>query len=285
MIPHRLALGLLALVLPAGCGQAAERSRPQAVPPASASPTLSPEPRFVFAAKGDWAAGTREQAAVTAQMCEVRKVTPFEVVVTTGDNFYRPDGRATETNFFGPEACLTAYPGHRWRATWGNHDLAGDSTGTVLGAERTYTWTEGPAQFFMLDSNRIDAAQTAWLAAELAASKAQVKVAVYHHPGLTVGLHENNLQVQQHWMPLFEQFGVDLVLNGHNHGYEHSMQNGVHYVVTGGGGAQLYPCVDDQPWLITCLSVNHFLIVDIQGQRISVQAIGIDGRPVDAFER
>ena len=275
MIPRRLALVLL-IVLTA-CGEAPKRPEPVGESP-------SPEPRYVFAAKGDWAAGTKEQAAVTGRMCEFRKTTPFNVVVTTGDNFYRPDGTATQTNFFGPEACLTGYPGHQWRATWGNHDLAGDSTGTVLGAERTYTWSEGPVQFFMLDSNRVDAAQTAWLAAELAASQARLKVAVYHHPGLTVGLHENNRPVQERWMPLFEQFGVDLVLNGHNHGYEHSMQNGVDYVVTGGGGAQLYPCVDDQPWLITCLSVNHFLIVEVEGSKISVKAIGTDGRPVDSFE-
>lgn len=238
----------------------------------------------MVAVKGDWGAGTPEQAAVTNRMCETRKTTPFDIVVTTGDNFYRPDGTATQTNYFGPETCLTSQPGHQWRAVWGNHDIKDDSTGKLLGADLTYTWTAGPAQFFMLDSNKVaDAEQTEWLKRELAASQAQVKVAVYHHPGLTAGLHENSLAVQQRWMPLFEQYGVSLVLNGHNHGYEHSIQNGVDYVVTGGGGETIYPCVDDQPWLITCIAVNHFLIVDIKGEKISVTALGTEGQTIDSF--
>ena len=272
---------LLLLLLPACQGPPGVEIPDELVP---ASPSTSAPARVVFAVKGDWAAGTREQAAVTNRMCETRKTTPFDIVVTTGDNFYRPDGIATQTNFFGPEACLMAHPGHQWRAVWGNHDTKGDSTGTVLGAEHNYTWTAGPAQFFMLDSNRVaNAAQTEWLARELAASQAEVKVAVYHHPGLTVGLHENSVAVQQRWMPLFEQHGVDLVLNGHNHGYEHSIQNGVHYVVSGGGGASIYPCVDDQPWLVTCVAVNHFLIVDIEGPKISVTALGTEGQTIDRW--
>lgn len=240
---------------------------------------------MIFAVKGDWGAGTPEQAAVTNRMCETRRRVPFDVVVTTGDNFYRPDSIATQTNYFSPEACLISHPGHQWRAVWGNHDLKGDSTGGVLGAvQRTYTWALGPVQFFMLDSNRTaDGAQEEWLAAELARSRARVKIAVFHHPPFTVGLHESNLEAQRRWVPLFEQHGVDLVLSGHNHGYEHSAVKEVDYVVSGGGGAQLYPCVDDRPWLLVCLSANHFLVVEIEGSAVSVKAIGTSGEEIDSF--
>jgi tartrate-resistant acid phosphatase type 5 len=284
MSPRKVLLSLLiVLPLPACQGPA---DRPEADIPATVSPSTrpGPDPRFVFAVKGDWGAATPEQAAVTSRMCEVRKSTPFDVVVTTGDNFSDPDGMATQANYFGPEACLTDHPGHQWRAVWGNHDVAADATETVLGAERNYTWTAGPAQFFMLDSNRVaDGAQTDWLAAELAASAAQVKVAVFHHPGLTAGLHEPSVAVQQRWMPMFEQHGVNLVLNGHNHGYEHSVLNGVHYVVTGGGGATIYPCVNDPPSLVSCVAVNHFLVVEIEGSKISVTAVGVEGETVDRW--
>ncbi len=282
MPSRNLVLCLLLVMFASACGDPTDPELTEALK--SPSPSPSPEPRIVVAVKGDWGAGTPEQSAVTNRMCETRKATPFDIVISTGDNFYRPDGTATQANYFGPEACLTSHPGHQWRAVWGNHDTRGNSTGTVLGAEHTYTWTAGPAQFFMLDSNKVpDGEQIEWLKRELAASQAQVKVAVYHHPGLTVGLHENSLAVRQRWMPLFEQHGVDLVLNGHNHGYEHSIQNGVDYVVTGGGGATVYPCVDDQPWLITCIAVNHFLIVDIEGEKISVTALGTEGQTIDRW--
>lgn len=277
---------LMVLLTLAGCTGDPEPT-PQAPPLGVPAPQPPPGPgdRFVFAAKGDWGAGTPQQASLTAQMCETRKTTPFDVVVTAGDNFYKPDGNATEGNYYGPENCLISYPGHQWRATWGNHDVGGDSTRTVLGAERTYTYLAGPAQFFMLDSNRVSDSQTAWLEKELALSTAEVKIAVYHHPGLTVGLHENYSPVRRDWMPLFEEYGVDLVINGHNHAYEHSVLNGVDYVITGGGGSQIYPCVDDQPWLVSCIASNHFLLVELEGPVVSVKAIDPEGRVIDSFVR
>jgi len=57
--------------------------------------------------------------------------------------------------------------------------------------------------------------------------------------------------VQDALVPLFEQYGVDMVFNGHDHHYERTcpiragqcssaQEGGVVYYVTGGGGAPLY---------------------------------------------
>lgn len=277
----RRLLCLLALLAGASCAPA---TGPDAVSPSP--PTEAAEPALRFAVKGDWGAGTPEQLQVTEQMCRTRRVRPFEVVVTTGDNFSSPQGTATLENYFSPEACLIAHPAHRWRATWGNHDVLGESTASVLGAEeRYYTWTEGPAQFFMLDSNQAsDPAQQQWLTTELQGSQSPVKVAVFHHPPLTAGLHSPDEQVLTNWVPLFEEYGVDLVLNGHSHAYEHSELNGVHYVVTGGGGAPVFPCVSDHVRLKTCLAVHHFLMVEVGDDSLAVQALDTSGRVVDHFE-
>lgn len=249
--------------------------------PASPSP---PPTRFTFAVKGDWGAGTPEQAAVTQQMCLIRQTSQFEVVVTTGDNFYNPDSVATETNYYRPESCLLAHPGHTWRASWGNHDVSGDSTDVVLGAERSYRWSGGDVEFFVLDSNRAaDPAQTEWLEAQLKEAEAPVKVAVFHHAPFTAGLHENNQDVIRNWVPLFERYGITLVLTGHNHGYEHWIVNGIHYVVSGGGGAQIYPCADQKPPLLKCLAINHFLLVEAVGNVLTITTIDAAGAEVDSF--
>jgi tartrate-resistant acid phosphatase type 5 len=217
-------------------------------------------------------------------MCGKRQTTPFEVVVTTGDNFYLPDSLATETNYYRPEACLISHPGHTWRASWGNHDIAGDSTSRVLGANRFYRWSAGELDFFVLDSNRAaDPAQAEWLEEQLRESASPVKVAVFHHSPYTVGLHENDQDVRRLWVPLFERYGVRLVLTGHNHGYEHSVLNGVDYVVTGGGGARVYPCVGTEPWLLKCLAVNHFLLVEAVGSRLTITAVDLTGAVIDSF--
>ncbi|MDQ4149116.1 MAG: metallophosphoesterase [Actinomycetota bacterium] len=257
-------------------------------PPAAQAPEAPPaalEPRLVFAVKGDWGAGTREQAAVTAQMCRSRQATPFDMVVTTGDNFYNPDGIATQGNYYRPEACLISHPRHTWRASWGNHDVSGNSTATVLGAERYYRWSASHVDFFVLDSNQAaDRAQRAWLDAQLRNSRAPVKVAVFHHAPYTVGLHEGNQNVIRNWVPLFERYGVSLVLTGHNHAYEHSVVNGVHYVITGGGGARAYPCEEQATWLLRCLAIHHFLVVEAVGETLSVKAIDATGGEIDAFD-
>lgn len=239
-----------------------------------------------MAVKGDWGAGTAAQQAVTARMCEVRKTRPFSVVLTTGDNFYDPDGVATSRTYYRPERCLTAARNHQWRAAWGNHDLAGDSTARVLGSnQRFFAWSEAGADFFVLDSNRAgDQAQRAWLEGGLTASRASVKIVAFHHPPFTVGAtHPNDLKVQRSWVPILERAGVTLVLNGHSHLYEHSRVNGLDYVVTGGGGAALYRCGPAASWNLKCLRASHFLLLEVRPTDVTVTAIDAGGATIDAF--
>ena len=250
-------------------------------------PSRTPAPEaLTFAVKGDWGLGGDAQRAITAQMCQARQTAGFDVVVTTGDNFYEPDGQATERTYVQPERCLTGDADHTWRATWGNHDVRGTSTGSTLGAQqRYYAWSEGGVDFFMLDSNTADdPRQREWLDEELRASDARVKIAVFHHPPFTAGdRHPPDDRVARAWVPLFEEHGVSLVLTGHQHIYEHHERNGIHYVVTGGGGAELYGCGARTQTLVRCIPAYHFLLVRVEASTIEVEAIGRDGGRVDAF--
>lgn len=245
-------------------------------PGAAASPV-------VVAVKGDFGSGSQAQAAVTRRMCAVREKEPFLDVLTTGDNFYDPDGTATAANYERPEACLTRYPGHRWRATWGNHDVEGRSTGSVLGARRWYAWSAGSADFFALDSNSVgDHGQRAWLVRRLSASTAPVKIVFFHHSPFTTGsVHRDDQRVRREWVPLFERFGVILVLTGHTHLYEHSLVHGIDYVVTGGGGRDLYACVRNPPTLVRCEPSFHFLLLRIDRNGVDVHAIDSSGETID----
>lgn len=219
-------------------------------------------------------------------MCAIRKTRPFRYVVTTGDNFYNPDGSATQTNFYGPERCLVSYPGNTWRAVWGNHDVAGTATATVLRSPKMYyTWSVGTTQFFMLDANDpTNTAQRSWLQRALATSRAVVKIAVFHQPGFTSGLHDDDLGVQREWVPLFVRYHVTLVLTGHNHDYEHLREHGIDFVVSGGGGQTSYPCLRDEPGALRCVSAYHFLLVTITSGSVTVEAIRPSGAILDRFE-
>lgn len=257
---------------------------PEPSTPAPVSSSPSPGGVRTYAVFGDWGAATAEQAAIARRMCRVRRAVGFDTVITTGDNFYDPDGTATRENYHEPAACLIE-GGVRWRASWGNHDARGDDTGEVLGARRWYRWREGRAHFFMLDSNDPgNEEQKAWLRGALASSQAPVKIAVFHHPPYSVGtVHGDDERVQEHWVPLFERHGVQLVLTGHNHLYEHQVRRGIHYVVTGGGGRSLYGCGDPVPALRRCRSVHHFLLLRIAPARLVIEAIDAEGARIDRF--
>ena len=143
----------------------------------------------------------------------------------------------------------------------------------------------GTTQFFMLDANDPSSStQRSWLARALSASRAHVKIAVFHQPSFTSGLHTDNAAAQRNWVPFFVRYHVTLVLTGHNHDYEHLKVDGIDYVVTGGGGQTSYPCLRTEPGALRCTSAYHFLIVAVTSDSVSVTAFRPSGEELDRFE-
>jgi tartrate-resistant acid phosphatase type 5 len=235
-----------------------------------------------FAVKGDWGWGGSAQAAVTRRMCAEARRAPFAFVLTTGDNFYRPDGVATVDNYWRPERCLRALR-VRWRAAWGNHDAAGGDTATVLASPRRYyAFSAGPARVVVLDSS--DAAspdQVAFLRRELRAAGEPVRVVAFHVPIYTAGIHPPAEDARRLWAPILRAARVDLVLQGHNHAYERLEADGVTYITTGGGGAPVYPCVRPSRELRRCRFTHHFLAVAASARAVSVRAVAPTGATID----
>lgn len=236
-----------------------------------------------FAVKGDWGSGTISQAAVTTRMCQEYQKARFAFVLTTGDNFY-PSGTAGPATFNTPEKCLIDL-GVRYRAAWGNHDLGGRSTATTLASpSRWNTFLAGPARLVVLDANQpTNPRQLAFLRRVLAAERVRPVIVAYHQPTRTAGLHEPQLVQQRLWEPLFVRYKVRLVLQGHNHGYEHIQYKTVTYVTTGGGGANLYPCSRKAAGLVLCKAAYHFLLVEVTPTKIGVRAIAPTGALIDRF--
>ena len=84
-----------------------------------------------------------------------------------------------------------------------------------------YTLNYGEAQFLILDSNREFFhlwTQRQWLEQQLQQSSAKWKILVLHHPLHSI---KGNNNLIQRWMfdDLVRQYGVDLVLQGHEHAY------------------------------------------------------------------
>jgi hypothetical protein len=113
----------------------------------------------------------------------------------------------------------------------GNHDWKSDPETNwrrewfLPNNEHWYSFDWGSAHFIALDSRDADIydppAQVAWLRGDLQAHRdAEWTIVYYHHPGLTCTYKKNCEAVIQHLLPVFDEFDVDVVFNGHAHTYE-----------------------------------------------------------------
>lgn len=138
--------------------------------------------------------------------------------------------------------------------------------------------------------------QYRWLDADLAATRKPWKVLLQHHPVFTssahrrdvygkppAGLYDPNL-IQANLLPLARKHGVQLVCYGHDHVYERFLPvNGTHTVMTGGGGAGLYPLVEFDALSAQLFGQHHFTRLDFKGDTLEVQGIRTDGTTFDRF--
>jgi hypothetical protein len=61
------------------------------------------------------------------------------------------------------------------------------------------------------------------------------------------------------------------------------MVEGVAHVTAGGGGAPLYEPEDGHPNIVVHDQSNHFCKIDIQGGRLTFEAVRLDGTVIDTF--
>lgn len=91
-------------------------------------------------------------------------------------------------------------------------------------AGRSYVVNFKDLCYIVIDTDGIQGAPSLyrhrqWLKKILAASDKKWKIVMMHHPVYSVREGRNNYYVRYTFKPLFEQYGVDLVLQGHDHGY------------------------------------------------------------------
>lgn len=241
-------------------------------------------------AVGDFGVGGQTERRMGASMRRYASTHLTHALVTLGDNDYTDSPSAFHRNWVGSFGWA-ARRRLRIAGTLGNHDV--ETNGGRYEFDelrmpgRYYRRRVGNVALFLLDSNRVNAAQTTWLRRALRRSTAPWKVAVFHHPPFTCGGHSGAEDVAARWIPLFQRFGVDLVLSGHDHNYQRfARRGGVTYVVHGGGGQGLYRlhrCPASYPRRVVARGVHGFVYVRASTQALVVRAVRPSGRRVDTF--
>jgi acid phosphatase type 7 len=122
----------------------------------------------------------------------------------------------------------------------------GEAGGLASGTEKYYSYNYGNIHFIVLDSYDEDRSANApmatWLVSDLQQCTSEWIVAYWHHPPYTKGSHDSDNpnfldgeceDIRENILPILEQYGVDLVINGHSHSYERSFLIDSHYGSSG----------------------------------------------------
>lgn len=175
----------------------------------------------------------------------------------------------------------------------GNHDVASASyyqnifdlpKNNVPTTELYYSVDYGDAIFICLNSETpADTAQRTWLTNTLAANASKKwKIVSFHRPFYTVGPHAGEMDAYWNtWFKAFDDYGVDLILTGHDHLYERFKPinrnvsttapvanygslagEGRCQVVCGGAGAPLYTA-GTSSLLQSFKSDYHYVMFDV----------------------
>lgn len=160
------------------------------------------------------------------------------IVFTAGDNVYTS---GTYSEFLN---CYNSNWGRqkaRTKPAVGNHEYLttaaagyfdyfnGIGNGTGAAGDRDkgyYSYNLGDWHIVVLNSNcsqvggcGAGSKQEQWLRADLAANPGKCQASYFHHPRFSSGSHGSTASMQPLWQALYD-YGVDIVLSGHDHLYE-----------------------------------------------------------------
>jgi 3',5'-cyclic AMP phosphodiesterase CpdA len=232
----------------------------------------------------------RRGQAVHARLVDQMLAEAPDAVVCTGD-LVQVDEEADWAAFLAATETLRAAT--PYFPAVGNHDRQGIFNTSRFDAlfpwGRYYSQDIGPARFFFVDTNQSVAPtsrQGQWLEAALQAAEGSGRwlIAVQHHPVYSTGPHGPHPPADRDLRPLYERYGVHLVLQGHDHLYERARQAGVTYIVTGGGGAPLYHAEEPAaPPTAVRKTVHHWILLNLTPERLEAVAQDLDGNVLDRF--
>jgi acid phosphatase len=278
--------------------------------PAIARPAHSEGQGLNLLAIGDW--GSPGVAAVAKAMGEWADDMKPGAVISTGDNFYPSgvqgiDDPQWQSSY---EQVFTA-PGLMcpWHSILGNHDHWGSIEAQIAYTAKSARWRMparyfswstplpdgGLADFFFIDTTPVYEGthgftttfmpledfvveQFVWLERELAASKADWKIVVGHHPVFSGGMHGASWGLIRYLKPMLEEHGVRVYLNGHDHDLQHIAVDGVHYL-TCGAGAEPHRTAAASGGLFAQGALG-FMAATVTKAAFAFSFVGVDGQPM-----
>ena len=130
---------------------------------------------------------------------------------------------------------------------------------------------------------------SAWLKDDLATSTGDWQIVITHLPGYAVHSDANAQKMKEAWVSIFEDYGVDLVLEGHQHVYSRSYpmyrgkidyENGIPYIM-GVSGSKFYDSADETLAERTIYNTATYQLIHVDGNMLTVQTMDAEGNELD----
>jgi hypothetical protein len=147
-----------------------------------------------------------------------------------------------------------------------------------------------------LDEPGAAAIQARWLDELLTRDESRWVIVSHHHPVFSVALGRDNPALREHWVPVYERHGVDMVLQGHDHVYGRGQNipegntsltqaGGPVYVVSVAGPKQ-YLAVDAGRKGLDRIGedMQLYQMIRLEAQRLRYQSLTVTGKQYDAFD-
>ncbi|SDD39987.1 Calcineurin-like phosphoesterase [Algoriphagus faecimaris] len=173
------------------------------------------------------------------------------------------------------------------------------------GLEETVYYVDYPqVKFIFLDSNRDHQIQAEWLESVLSENDKRWTIVSYHHPLFSASSGRDNSELRALWKPIFDKYGVDLALQGHDHSYARGRvapgenkleglnmrdQTGTVYVVSVSGGKMYglnpnawenFEAVRDR----AAENTQLFQVITVEKNTLKFEAYTAVGELYDAFD-
>jgi hypothetical protein len=218
-----------------------------------------------FWVTGDFGKGNPEQLDVMNSYIAYAGTQHTDAWLWLGDNAYEDGTQADyQANVFDKYDSIMPYlpifpnPGnHDYRSVVGAYithhgpylDIVhvpenGELGGVPSSTEAYYSFDYGNVHLVSLNSEvqstgAINPDMEAWLAQDLAANNLKWTVVFTHQPPYSKGSYDTDISwelgirgIREVYLPILEQYDIDLLLSGHSHNYERSMLIKGHYDIS-----------------------------------------------------
>ncbi|WP_447768713.1 metallophosphoesterase [Sphingobacterium faecium] len=140
------------------------------------------------------------------------------------------------------------------------------------------------SQLIMLDSIAAQK-QEQWLTDVLASSKAKWNIVVMHHPVYSTAKNRDNTILRERFRPIFEKYGVDLVLQGHDHTYARGAAGQVRPVyLLSVAGPKMYGS-DSERWMeVSGAQTQLYQVIRVTDEKLYFSSYKLNGQLFDSFE-